>query len=69
MGGQGGVRSKNGKGVHIKVILVLQKMLYKTSNLKMAVCKAVRRGCNQNLWITPVNYLVFCKAVNSKPAS
>ena len=44
-----GGRSKNGGGlVYSKVILVPQKMLNKTSNLKMAVCKAASRRCNQN---------------------
>ena len=34
--------------VHFKVIMVPQKMLTKTSILKMAVLKAASRGCNQN---------------------
>ena len=44
-----------------EVILVPQKMLNKTSNLKMAVCKGASRGCNQNPSRTPVNYLIFVK--------
>ena len=52
-GGGGGGSSKNGGGegagvVHSKLILVPVKMLNKTFNLKMAVCKAASRGCNQN---------------------
>ena len=57
--------SQNFYLIPCKVILMPQKMLNKTSNLKMAVCKAASRGCNQNPWRTPVNYLIFCKAVNS----
>ena len=58
-----GVRGGGGGGgvVHIKIILVPQKMLNKTSNLKMAVCKRVRGGCNQNPLRTPVNFLFFVK--------
>ena len=62
----------NGSGVDLKMggspyqsNFSAQKVLKKTSNLKMAVCKAVRRGCKQNPWRAPANYLVFCKAVNS----
>ena len=32
-----------------------QKMLNKTWNLKMALCKVASRKCNQNPWRTPVN--------------
>ena len=50
--------------VHSRVTLVPQKILNKTSKLKMAVCKSASRGCNQNTWRTPLNYLIFCRAVN-----
>ena len=68
-GGGGGERKRGGGGgggggggvVHIKIILVPQKMRNKTSNLKMAVCKRVRGGCNQNPLRTPVNFLFFVK--------
>ena len=53
--GEGEGSSENvGKGgggagvVHSKLILVPEKMLNKTFNLKMTVCKAASRGCNQN---------------------
>ena len=35
----------------------------------MAVCKAASRGCNQNPWRTPMNYVIFCKALNSQLAT
>ena len=46
--------SQNFYLIPCKVILMPQKMLNKTSNLKMAVCKAASRGCNQNPSRTPV---------------
>ena len=51
--GEGEGSSENvGEGgagvVHSKLILVPEKMLNKTFNLKMTVCKAASRGCNQN---------------------
>ena len=49
--GEGGEKFSilmGGGVVHSKVILVPQKMLNKTSNLKMAFCKAASSGCNQN---------------------
>ena len=66
--GAGGGWSKNEQGrgaVHSKAILVRQKRLNRTSNLKMAVCKVASRGCTQKRWRIPVNYLSFCKTVNS----
>ena len=63
--GRGECRSKNGWGSLCQSNFGAQKMLNKTSSLEMAVWKAVRRECNQNPWRRPVNYLVFCKAVNS----
>ena len=54
---EGRVRSKNGRKIHSKVLLVPQKMLSKTWNLEMVVSKAASRG----------NDLIFCEAVNSKP--
>ena len=48
-GGEGGAGGGGGGGVvHSKLILVPEKMLNKTFNLKMTVCKAASRGCNQN---------------------
>ena len=45
--GEGGAGGGAGV-VHSKLILVPEKMLNKTFNLKMTVCKAASRGCNQN---------------------
>ena len=46
--GEGGGGGGEAGVVHSKQILVPEKMLNKTFNLTMTVCKAASRGCNQN---------------------